>query len=308
MRQPPPTTDESLPGADPSAAANLAEAATDGAPWALDDEVTDRPVRPHWVRELLTVVAFYLVYQQIRGFADTKGSTSRAFSNARIVVRAERWLHIFNEQAVQQAFLGARWFLRLINIYYGTLHFVITIVILIWLYFRRFHNYRHMRNLLGLTTALALIGYWAFPLAPPRMFLCSNDIPVFSPDQGWHVGKCFVDTLDSIGGLWSYYTPVAKAASNPFAAMPSLHFAWALWCGIVFFRFSKHPLVKVLGVLYPLLTLFAIVVTANHYWLDAVGGAVLLLAASAILHALERRRSRRAETLAAAPVDQPSPA
>ncbi len=255
-----------------------------------DDEATDKPIRPHWVREVSLIAAFYLIYQQIRGLADT-GGRARAFANARLIVRAERWLHIFNEQSVQSAFLGARWFIRGVNIYYGTLHFVITLGLLGWIYLRRHHNYRHMRNLLGLTTALALIGYWAFPLAPPRVLPCADSIPVPSP--GWQVGKCFVDTLDKVGGLWNYYTPVAKAASNQFAAMPSLHFGWAIWCGIAFFRFSRGTF-KGLAVVYPLVTLFAIVVTANHYWLDALGGAVVIGAAALILKLIASRRSGRA--------------
>lgn len=276
------------------------------APELGDDEfperVDDRPVRPHWVREIVTILVFYLVYQQIRGFADTGGRT-RAFANARWIVRAEQWLHIFNEQSLQSAFLGARWFIRAMNIYYGTLHFVITMGLLAWLYFRRHHHYRAMRNLLGLTTALALIGYFAFPLAPPRMFPCSSDVPVPSPD--WRPGQCFVDTLDLYGGLWSYYTPVAKAASNPFAAMPSLHFGWALWCGIVFSRFARHRSVKALSLAYPLLTLFAIVVTANHYWLDAVGGALVLGLAAVMLTLLPKRFSgSRAEQPSGATVEQ----
>jgi hypothetical protein len=275
---------------------------------AFPDTATDRPVRPHWIREIVTILAFYLVYQQIRGFADT-GGRARAFANARLVVRAERWLHIFNEQAIQSVFLGARWFIRIVNIYYGTLHFIITLGLLGWLYMRRHHHYRRMRNLLGLTTGLALIGYWAFPLAPPRMLPCSDGVPVIvvDPEPKWQVGKCFVDTLDRVGGLWNYYTPVAKAASNSFAAMPSLHFGWALWCGIVFYRFAQHRWSRSLAFVYPLITLFAIVVTANHYWLDAVGGAIVLVAAAAMLHLLPTRRSHPApEQPADTAVEEPA--
>ena len=91
---------------------------------------------------------------------------------------------------IQQAFIGAGWFIRLMNIYYGTLHFVITVGVLAWLYVRHADVYRRMRNLLGLTTALALIGYWAFPLAPPRLYKCNDNIPVPGPD-GYSIGKCF---------------------------------------------------------------------------------------------------------------------
>jgi hypothetical protein len=251
-----------------------------------------------WVREVAIVLGFYYIYQTIRSLADHTGITSRAYSNARHLVDWEKSLHIFYEQTTQQAFIGAHWFIRLMNIYYGTLHFVITVGLLSWLYIRRHHAYRGMRNLLGLTTALALVGYWAFPLAPPRLYKCNDNIPVPGPD-GFTIGKCFVDTLDKVGGLWSYHSPVAKAVANQYAAMPSLHFGWALWCAIVLYSYGRSRTTKVLGLLYPVITLFAIVVTANHYFLDAVGGAVIILVAMWILRAVDRRRSQR--LLAATP-------
>jgi hypothetical protein len=250
------------------------------------------PQRYAWLRETAIILGFYYVYQTIRSLADHPGVTTRAYANARRLVGWERSLHIFHEQAVQQAFLGAAWFIRLMNIYYGTLHFAITIGLLVWMYSKRHHAYASMRNLLGLTTALALVGYWSFPLAPPRLYKCNDNIPVPGPD-GFSIGKCFVDTLDHFGGLWSYHSPIAKAVANQYAAMPSLHFGWSLWCAIVVVRHARHRFTKVLGLLYPLLTLFAIVVTANHYVLDAAGGAVIVGAAAWLLRTLDRRRDRR---------------
>lgn len=268
------------------------------APTAADGTVT--PPRFGWLRETVIVLVFYYVYQTIRSFADHGGNTTRAYANARRLVQWERWMYLYHEQAIQGAFLGARWFIRVMNIYYGTLHFVITIGLLIWMYRKRHHGYTAMRNLLGLTTALALIGYWTFPLAPPRLYKCNDNIPVPGPD-GYTIGKCFVDTLDKIGGLWSYHSPVAKAVANQYAAMPSLHFGWAVWCGIVLWKYAKHPAARWAGVLYPVLTLFAIVVTANHYFLDAVGGAIAIGAAWLILRFVgNRRRSRSEATTAAA--------
>lgn len=229
-----------------------------------------------WYREALRVLAFYYVYQTIRSLANHGNIRPRAFGNATRIVRWERALHIYVERSVQQAFIPARWFIKIMNVYYGTLHFIITAGLLVWVYHYRSYAYRRMRNLLGLTTALALIGYWAFPLAPPRSY----------PNNQ------FVDTLDVIGGLWSYQSSYAKAVANPFAAMPSLHFGWALWCGVVFYSLTKRRSTRALCVLYPLLTLFAIVVTANHYFLDAVGGTIIFVAAVFILRLAERRRLR----------------
>jgi hypothetical protein len=256
---------------------DVAETAADPTP-AASGRV--RPRRFLWVREAALILAFYYVYQTIRSLANSGNVTTRAFRNARHLVALERNLHIFVEQPIQQFFLSARWLIRILNVYYGTLHFVITAGLLVWVYHYRHAAYRRMRNLLGITTALALIGYWTFPLAPPRLQL--------EPPR-------FVDTLDTIGGLWSYNSPVAKAVANPFAAMPSLHFGWALWCGMVFWTLTSHRTTRALAFLYPFLTLAAIVITANHYFLDAVGGAIIFGAALLIQAAWDRHVVRRRE-------------
>ena len=117
---------------------------------------------------------------------------------------------------MQKAFLGARWFIKVMNVYYGTLHFIITAGLLMWVYLRRHEHYRQYRNLLGMTTALAIIGYLAFPLAPPRMTRGTAASSTRSTPSA---------------GCGRTTRARAKAIANPFAAMPSLHFGWALWCG-----------------------------------------------------------------------------
>ncbi len=285
---------------------------TEAAPEAGDEAPlapsAARPTRYGWIREAAIILGFYYVYQTIRSLADHGNTTTRAHRNAVWVVSWEKHLAMYHEQTIQQAFLGAEWFIRLMNIYYGTLHFVVTIGLLLWLYLRRHGVYRQMRNLLGATTALALIGYWTFPLAPPRLLAtCGGKIPVLGPGGGLFKPTCFVDTLADIGGLWSYESPAAKAVANQYAAMPSLHFGWALWCGVVFWRFASHRRTKSLGVLYPLLTLFSIVVTANHYFLDAAGGAIILITAAVLLRVTAIRRWRRDAPAPGPATDAPSP-
>ncbi len=239
--------------------------------------------RSHWLRELAIVVVFYYSYELVRRFVHLGNVRPRAFRNQLYLMDLERTLHIYTESTVQKAFLGATWFIKILNVYYGTLHFIITGGLLMWVYLRRHEHYRQYRNLLGMTTALALVGYVIFPLAPPRLYPCHD---------------CFVDTLDTIGGLWSYHSSAAKAIANPFAAMPSLHFGWALWCGTLLWSFARHRAVRALSVIYPILTLLAIVVTANHYWLDAVGGALIFIIASQVLRALRNRSLRKSQPLA----------
>ncbi len=253
-----------------------------GLPWRVRAKAT--------AREAVLVFVFYYVYRTIQRLAKVGGVETRAYANAKRVVSIERFVHIFGEQAIQSVFLGARWLIKTMNIYYGTLHFLVTAGILGWMFLKRPWGYLRVRNLLGATTGLALIGYYAFPLTPPRMLVCNATIPAPGPQHTQIIGKCFVDTLARVGGLWSYQSSAVKAVANEFAAMPSLHFGWSVWCAYVVARYASGRWRRWFVVAYPTLTLFAIVVTANHYFLDAVGGAITFWAAVKLMDHLDRRR------------------
>jgi hypothetical protein len=226
----------------------------------------------HWWRELLYAAAFYGLYSVTRNLFGSAGGGSRvhALHNAERVIRLEQWLGLFHEQAVQSWFLGAPWFLRMWNIYYGTFHFVVPVVVLVVLFRRWPTAYRLWRNALAFTTGLALIGFSLFPLMPPRL-LC--DCPF---GGGAESSRGFVDTIERYGGLWTFDSGTAKSISNQYAAMPSLHVAWSLWCALALIPRLRRRWAKVLVALYPVATVFGIVVTANHYLLDAVGGVAVL--------------------------------
>lgn len=259
------------------------------------EEVVSIPARRFaWLRELLIVIGVYNVYQVIRGQADV-GARARAFRHAQWIVEAEKATFTFIEQGLQRAVLRVDWLVTASNTYYGTVHFIATGGVLLWLFLRRHDHYRFMRNTLGLMTLIGLVAFLAFPLAPPRMLPCNESIPATAPGQAL-LGECFVDTLHSAGGVWSYESPIAKAIANQFAAMPSLHFGWSLWCGLGLFAYARRRWVRTLGVLHPTITLFVIMVTGNHYLLDAVGGAVVYLAA----RTLSRRFTRRSPSPATA--------
>lgn len=226
-----------------------------------DVETRARAATLRWWREVLYVLAFYGVYSAVRNTQGSAAVSARhAFNNAKQIIRWEEWLHIYNEEAVQQAFLGARGFIQFWNVYYGTAHFVVTAGALIWLFRRRPERYALWRNTLAWTTGLALIGFALYPLMPPRLL---------APSYG------FVDTLKEIGGLWSFDSGAMAKVSNQYAAMPSLHCGWALWVSFVLWPVATKAWARLLVVLYPLITVFCIVVTANHYYLDAVGGVVV---------------------------------
>ncbi|HEX7442530.1 MAG TPA: phosphatase PAP2 family protein [Acidimicrobiales bacterium] len=226
-----------------------------------------------WWHELGYAGLFYLLYSVTRNlFGSASGGATHALHNAQRVIRLEEWLSLFHETTVQGWVLGTPWVVRLADDFYGTFHFVVTVGVLIALYRLWPASYRLWRNTLAFTTGLALIGFSLFPLMPPRL-LC--DCP-YGAGPGVDYG--FVDTLEKFGGLWNFDSGTVKSISNQYAAMPSLHVAWALWCAFVLVPRLRRPWARALAVLYPVATLFAVVVTANHYFLDAVAGAVTLAA------------------------------
>ena len=219
------------------------------------------------------MLAFYGVYTLIRNHGVTTGSANEALDHAVQVIRAQRFLGINHEESIQDLFLGWRSFISFWNVFYGTAHFVVTALVLVYLFRRHPERYPLWRNTLACATALALVGYALYPLMPPRLL---------PPGYG------FVDTLRVVGGLWSFESGPVARVSNPYAAMPSLHFAWSLWCTLALLPTLRQRWSRVVVLAYPLLTLFAVVVTANHYFLDAVGGALVLVLGLVVAHPLTR--------------------
>ncbi|HET9443942.1 MAG TPA: phosphatase PAP2 family protein [Acidimicrobiales bacterium] len=233
--------------------------------------------RLRWWQEVAYIVGFYAVYSLIRNKGVAPGTATEAFANAVSVIRLERLVGLYHEEAVQDLFLPHGWFIRLWNIYYGTFHFVVTAAALMWCFRRMPGRYPLWRNTLAWATGLALIGFAFVPLMPPRLL----------PD---HYG--FVDTLAHFGGPWSFDEGAMAEISNQYAAMPSLHFAWSAWSALVLWPLAAgRRWARALLVAYPAATLFAVVVTANHFWLDAVGGAAVL-AAGYVLAAVVRLPAR----------------
>ena len=243
--------------------------------------------RPRVWRELLFAGVFYGLYTVVR---DLQGSAAvsydRALRNAQQVIDLERKVGLFHEQGIQQAVLGAHWLISIANILYGSLHFVITIAALTVLFRRDAQIYRWARNALAATTGIALIGFTLFPMAPPRLLPTSYG---------------FVDTLARYGTLWSFASGPVSKLSNQYAAMPSLHFAWAMWCTIGLLAVLKNRWARMLIVAYPVITLSVIIVTANHFFLDAVFGAITVAAGFGVSELIARAQTRPAPSSAQAP-------
>jgi hypothetical protein len=245
-----------------------------------------------WWKEVGLVLAFYAVYSAVR---NTQGSAvvsqAHALHNALRIIRWEKLVGVYHEEALQQHFLGWNGFIEFWNLFYGTFHFFVTIFALVFL-FRRFPvRYRRWRNTLAATTALALVGFATYPLMPPRLLPASYG---------------FVDTLRAYGSLWSFDSGAMSKLSNQYAAMPSLHFAWAMWCTLVLVPALRSWWAKAAAIVYPAFTLFAIVVTANHFVFDALGGLVVLgvgsLIGFTVAARLEGASARRSAS------EQPPPA
>ncbi|MFF0558179.1 phosphatase PAP2 family protein [Streptomyces sp. NPDC004266] len=213
--------------------------------------------RPPLLRELLLVTALFLVYKFGRLFAN--GHETRAFRNADHVWDAERALHLPGEGTIQQLLLHGEPLIRAANTYYAAVHFPATVAFLAWLYWRRPAHYLWSRRVLALVTGAALALHLLLPLAPPRMLAASG----------------LVDTARVYGPSVYGATPETDSMANQFAAMPSLHFGWALMVAIGLIV-ATRPRWRVLWLLHPLLTLLVIVGTANHYWFDALAAAALL--------------------------------
>ncbi|MGY6501602.1 MAG: phosphatase PAP2 family protein [Acidimicrobiales bacterium] len=231
--------------------------------------------RLRWWREVIYIVAFYVIYTWIRNqFGSASVDSQRAYENAKIIISIEEAMRLYHEATIQAWFLGNTLFIQFWNVFYGTFHFGVTVGVLVWLFVRHRGHYAIWRNTLAFTTGLALIGFSLFPLMPPRL-LCdcefgAGESPEFAGDYP------YVDTLAEYGGLWSFSSGAMSRVSNQYAAMPSLHFGWSAWCALAILSRSRTRWARWLAVAYPVATLFAIVVTANHFWLDAVGGAVVL--------------------------------
>jgi len=247
--------------------------------------VPEREHRVLWWKEALIVAAFYVIYSWTRNlFGSNKiaadGIPDQAFTNAERVIQFERWLGLYHEETIQDWFLPYRSFIQFWNVYYGTLHFAVTIGVFVLLYVKRADVFPLWRNTLAAMTSLAIIGFAWFPLMPPRLL----DKPCPAVDPTRYGGACipsslrgggefgFVDTLAEYGGPWSFDSDTMASISNQYAAMPSLHIGWSTWCAIAVWPLLSRKWTKAAVLLYPLTTLFCIVVTGNHYWLDGVGG------------------------------------
>ncbi|MEU1126402.1 phosphatase PAP2 family protein [Streptomyces sp. NPDC005899] len=255
------TTQEDRTAVTPSpraAGATLAEPAGSRSRWSSQLRSMRSPRRPRLWFEVLLIGVSYWLYSLVRNAVPEQKTA--ALRNADLIWSLEHGVGLAFEETVNHAVNSVTWLIVSMNYYYATLHFVITIGVLVWLFRRHPGRYAATRLILFATTAVALLGYYLFPLAPPRLMS----------------GGDFIDTVMLHETWGSMASGNFKHMSNQYAAMPSMHIGWSLWCGLTIWALAAAPWARILGLLYPCATLVVIVSTANHFWLDAVGGMACL--------------------------------
>lgn len=223
-------------------------------------------------RQIGILVGVDIAYELARGLADS--TRADAIAHGTQVINFERSTHTFFEPSLQAFFLPAHWLIDVANQLYLNAQFSIALGFLVWLYLFRNESYYFVRNMFVIAMGLALVGYVAFPTAPPRLF----------PEHG------FVDTIVDFSKV-NHDSTLAKVFINPYAAVPSMHCAFALMIGGTGVMVCRHWLSKLLWALWPPLIAWVVIVTANHYWVDVALGWLVAIASMAIAQwALARAR------------------
>jgi PAP2 superfamily protein len=218
---------------------------------------------PDWLREVVLLGGLYLAYEL--GRMVSRDELSEALVNSRHLLGLERAWHLDPEHPLNHAVSGHLLLAVPAAYFYSTLHYLVTPLVLLWMYRRHREHYRTARTTLAVGTVLALTGFYLLPTAPPRL-LGSTGLSDTLADVrawGWWGGDGSVPR--GMGGL-----------SNQFAAMPSLHVGWAVWSGVLVAMFASAPVMRAIGAAYPVLTTVVVLATGNHYLLDTVAGAAVI--------------------------------
>jgi len=220
-------------------------------------------VLPHgWadlLRQIALFVGAFLLYDLVRGLV-ADGNPYKPFGDAMKIIDLERTLHIFVEPSVQAWAQNKHVLMDALDWTYLNGHFIVTLAVLVFIYLRRNDSFYFVRNMFLIAMALALVGYWVYPTAPPRLM----------PEWG------FTDSISQFvtGGTGFVDDGASKAFLNLYAAVPSMHVCFAAMVGVTMSRLVSWRPAKVLWYLYPLLVTFVVVATANHFLTDVFLGAL----------------------------------
>jgi membrane-associated phospholipid phosphatase len=207
-------------------------------------------------RQIGLLLIVDLAYETVRGLAD--GQRSVAFAHGQQLIDLERATHTFFEPSMQSFFVQWNWVVDFANQVYMNSQFAVVLGFFFWLYFFRNDAFYFVRNMFIVAMGLALVGYTLYPTAPPRLF----------PEYG------FVDTINDFSNV-NHDSAFVKLFINPYAAVPSMHCAFALMVGISAAKLSRHWYTRALWAMWPALVVWVVIVTGNHYWVDALLGAAV---------------------------------
>lgn len=226
------------------------------------------------LREIGLVGVCLVIYFLIRGFVADEFPAAQA--HALGIIHLEQSLHVFWEPQLQHL-LDANLFLtQLWNQVYFWAHAPVILLVAIWLYLRHRRTYALVRTAFLTSAILGILIYWLLPVAPPRLL----------------TGYGFIDTMQRYSEV-SYQAQSLKPFVNPYAAVPSLHFGFAIVIGVAFVLAMRGAAGWILGATLPALMLIAIIATANHFFFDAVSGLAVCLFGLLVAVVVQRRQLAR---------------
>jgi hypothetical protein len=208
--------------------------------------------RPRWWVELLTIAWLCWLYDAITNLAPLR--LQPALAHATGVLGLEQSLHLDPELGLDRWLAGHHTLGLVVSDYYDNAHFIVTLGLLGWLWWRRSDIYRPLRNSLVLVNLIGFAVFWLYPVAPPRML------------------DGFIDVVSSTHAIGSWHAGALASHADELAAMPSLHIAWAVWCSLALWRMTRRRWARAVGLLYPCATAFAVLATGNHFLLDILAG------------------------------------
>ncbi|MFI6344106.1 phosphatase PAP2 family protein [Streptomyces sp. NPDC050560] len=256
--------------------------------------------RLRWWTELPVILMVYAAYSIARVLA--RGDTDGAVGHGLSILRSEKFLHLNLEHPLNRLFTRHIWLGLPADFWYASLHYIVTPAIAVWLFRAHAAHYRAARTWLLTSTFVGLIGFTLVPTCPPRLLAASHG---------------FVDTMAQYSGYgwWGGDASAPKGLggmTNQYAAMPSLHVGWALWCGVMLWRHGRGPWTRVVAVGYPLTTTLVVMGTANHYLFDALAGVatmgVGLLLTRPVLRLVDNAKALLLRRPAAVPQGRANPA
>jgi hypothetical protein len=241
--------------------------------------------RPRWWGELLVIAWLAWVYDAINNLAPLREAV--ALDHGRSIFSFEQSLHFTPELTLNRWLAGHHMLGSIMSYYYDNAHFIVTFALFGWLWWKRADIYRPLRSSLVLINVIGLVVFWRYPVAPPRMLMSAG----------------FTDVVASTHAFGSWHTGKLASDANQFGAMPSLHIAWAAWCALVLWKLSSRVWVRTLALMYPCVTIFAVLSTGNHYLLDVLAGlatfalAVALVRLASVAHVTKLLLSRKTSRL-----------